>query len=59
MPDGLWIDHRPPAPDPGSLAEGILSATMWNMLGLVASFVLLLLINGLQHRARRGEALGA
>jgi sulfate transport system permease protein len=26
---------------------------------LVASFVLLLLINGLQHRARRGEALGA
>jgi sulfate transport system permease protein len=26
---------------------------------LVASFVLLMLINGLQHRARRGEALGA
>ena len=26
---------------------------------LVASFLLLLLINGLQHRARRGEAVGA
>ena len=26
---------------------------------LVASFLILMLINGLQHRARRGEPLGA
>jgi hypothetical protein len=26
---------------------------------LVASFLILLFINGLQHRARRGEPLGA